>query len=301
MAKKRSRAFIYSFLITFLSLAGLAFFLYTNSGPVQVTHLPSSIRSYNPVWGKYVPSDAVFLSLVNYTMITSTNSSLPPPGELVRLSSPPLSINQSDIRFLLEVTLATPNATIDVVFLKPSSFTTLTNTFDSRGGAPSMVSGSAVYPIRTSVNGQSQDGWMAVLTKDGAVDFGLGAQLGKDAVVKSLDVANGHVDSILSRPDLSQLFYIVGGATNHYALDIQNFAGVVRTGQLTLTSVDLAANQVQVSNVVEFSDPGKASSEVQTVRNAYLSAHQFVVYDSYVKAIELHPLGSLQEQVVLAR
>jgi hypothetical protein len=142
---------------------------------------------------------------------------------------------------------------------------------------------------------------MAVLSKDAAVDFGLGAQLGRAAVVKSLDVASGHVDSIFSRPDLSQLFYIVGGATNHYAFDIQNFAGVVRTGQLTLTSIDPAANQVQVSNVVEFSDPGTATSEVQTVRSAYLSAHQFIVYDSYVKAIELHPLGSLQDQIALTR
>src|SRR2546428_6980762 len=135
LVKKRSRAFVYSFLITFFSLAGLAFFLYTNSEPVQVSHLPSNIPPYHPVWGKYVPSDAVYVSFVNYTMITSTNSSLPPPGELVRLSSPRLTINQSDVRFLVEVTLATPNVTLDVVFLKPSSFTTLTNTFDGQGVA----------------------------------------------------------------------------------------------------------------------------------------------------------------------
>ncbi len=57
---------------------------------------------------------------------------------------------------------------------------------------------------------------------------------------------------------------------------------------------------MQVSYVVEFSDPNVASAQVQTVRSAYLSAHQFIVYDSYVKAIEYNPLGSLEAQVALA-
>ena len=301
LVRRRSRAFVYSFVLTLVILGGLALVLYLNSGPVTTNHLPTTLPHYHPVWGKYVPSDAIYLGMVNYSMIAATNSSLPRPGSLVTLTSPRVSINRSDVAVFVEVALATPNATIDLTFLRPSSYSTVAGVLATRGAPPYYVDGYQIYPIVTTANAQPIRGLVALLPDDYAVEISLGVHLGVEAVTKSLDVATGKVDSILSRTDIPPLFYIVGGATNHYAIDIQNFPGVVLTGQLTMTSVDQAGSYVQVSNVVEFSDPKVASSQVQTVRSAYLLAHQFVVYDSFVKAIEFHPIASLEAEVGLTR
>ena len=117
------------------------------------------------------------------------------------------------------------------------------------------------------------------------------------ALYKSLDVLAGKSASVLNLLEVRQMLYIAGGVSRHLSLGLQTFPGVVGGANMTLISVDQSGGGLTASYTLAFADKNAAVSDYSTVKGAYLAATKFDVYDSYVKAVEFHPLSALEAAV----
>ncbi len=116
----------------------------------------------------------------------------------------------------------------------------------------------------------------------------------KQAISLSLQSAASPASlSILSRTDIDQSLYIIGGVADHLGVGGQNFPGVVRSGLSTLTSVDSKGPFLYVTNVIAYGNSTTAMGHYSDVKHAYLGAQKFVVYDSFVMAQEQDGLNKL--------
>jgi len=271
------------------------------SGPpssVPEYTLPSKLPSYNAAWAKYVPSNILGVSVINYSLIRQLNSSAVPAVTLLQLVSPAASVTPDMVNALVSVTYQTPNATVDFIYLTKPSFgqfaVPVAQAFSQNLGSKSML----VYAVNRVGNGSSA-GWLALIPSDNIVAFANGGSSAKTAISLSLEASNGTISNILQTTDVKQGAYIVNGTENHLSFAIQNFPGLVRTGNMTIISVDAVANSIDVSYVVKFPDSATANSQVDYMRTSYLSASSFSQYDQYLEATEHRPFSQMQFAVRL--
>jgi hypothetical protein len=290
-----------SFMVTFLVLVGIyvAFYISAIGPHIDVEHLPQNIPPYSSFWGRYVPADAVQFGFQNYTKIRGLNPSYPFQNRLLQVVKPADVISTNDVNYFLTVVFAQPNITLDITFLNTNSYLNFQAPFVGQAGFGEQVGNATLYEVAVSPAGTNSTsslaiGWLALIPQDNAVGFAAGTTDAKQAVELSLDSAtNPTTQSILSRTDIAQTLYIVGGIANHLAIGAQNFPGVVRTGEMTVTSVDSSGPYLYVKNVVAFANATAALSHYSDVTHAYLGSHKFVVYDSYVMAQEQDSLDKL--------
>jgi len=295
--RRRPRAFAISFAVTILVLSSLAGVLYLQQFAIPSAPLPKEIPQYQSLWGNYVPFDAVLTTFQNLSMIKSFNSSILRNARILDVVAPRVQLNNSELNSLVSMVLRSPNATVEIAFVSTRPFADLAKIASQ--AVPGIVIGDAKLYFVTNVltNRSVATGWMAIIPDDQAIAFSSGQITGRDAITEVLGVRNGSISSILSRLDIRQMLYIVGGVAPHFSLGIQNFPGVVRSGQMTLISVDAVSPGIAVKYVVGFSDPGTAISQYGAVKRAYLGARTFRVYDSFVLAIDAEPLSALEGAV----
>jgi hypothetical protein len=289
--RRRGRAFVVSFVLTLAFLSGVVVFtLFYNPGISNIP-LPARIPAYQAAWARYAPEGALQVSFYNYSLIRQLNSSTLPQGTALVLVRPNASFSEDSIRALVTVEYALPNESIDVAFLDRSafqSFSALVSGNSSAGTQPSL------HFVQISQSGRITAGWLALVPTGGVVEFGTGFSAAQQAINSSLQASNGTINSILQSPDVTQMFYIAGGPDGHVSVGIQNFPGVVRTGQMTLIAVDAVGGQVHVSYVVKFQDDSTARSQLDYMKSSYLSAQTFTEHDQFLQAVETDPFSSLQ-------
>jgi hypothetical protein len=299
--RRRPRAFAISFAVTILVLSTLFGVLYLQQFAIPTAPLPKEIPQYVSLWGNYVPFDAVLTSFQNLTMIRTANSSIPRNAKILDIVTPRVQLNNSEVNSFLSVVLSRPNATADIAFVGSKPFAELAG-IASQAVPGSVIGNAKLYFVTDILTNKSvASGWMAIIPDDKAIAFSSGQITGKDAISEVLGVRNGSIPSILSRVDIRQMLYIVGGVGGHFSLGIQNFPGVVRSGQMTLISVDSVSPGIAIKYVVGFSDSSAAISQYGAVKSAYLGARTFRVYDSYVLAVDDEPLSALEGAVRLVR
>ena len=296
--KRGQRAFAVSFAVVLGALIIGSLSLVYLSGQVTVNHIPSQIPSYVADWGKYVPSSFVQMGLENFTFSRSINASVPPAGYALQLIAPDENISSSDVRMLLTVTLAQPNETVDIAFLSPTAFASMNSSLEGRLRFSNMTAGGRMYFVGARMNATTIEfGWLAPVAKDSAVAFGIGYQTAQSAVEEILATADGTVPSVLTLPNIDRVLYLAGGPTNHVAIGFLNFAGVVRTSNLTATVIDLAGTSLSVSNIVGFNSTQTAVSQYGYVKSVYKEFHAFTVYDEFVKVYGTLPTSQLEEAI----
>ncbi len=298
--RRRSRAFLYSFVATLLALV-LLFLAVYETPPSQVTTqtIPGSLRPYSAPWGPFVPAIALQMGFENFTMIRDANQTiLPNSAVLLNMTDPSSVVRNSDVVYSLDVEVAVPNSTYDVLFLKPSSFARISSAFiapgqKQDGGAASL------YNITDASGGTEELSWAGLFPVQDALAFSPGQVTGEQTLDIAFDSVNSTIPQMISFTSIPQLLYTVGGATNHFALGIQNYAGLVSTGELTLISVDPLQNYVQTSFVVRFADAATASAQLPTMKHDYFASHDFIIYnpDGDVKAVVLGNSSSLEDAV----
>ncbi len=261
--------------------------------------LPGNIPNYDAVWGRYTPSNAVSVSFENLTMLHAINSSLPPEKVILQVISPEILLKNSEVKAIASITLVSPNATVDVAFVGKATFERFSQILAKGGEFPANFGDSTLYEVRVNPGPNIQLGWIAVIPRDNAIAFSPGAGGAKSALTESLSVVYGISPSILSRKDVTQMLYTAGGSGGHLGIQVQNFPGVVRTGEATLVSVDAVGGSAQITYVVEFPNPETASAQFGAVKSAYLSSHQFTIYDNFVKAVEYQPISAVEAAIRL--
>lgn len=297
--RKRSRAFLYSFVITIAALTSLFGFFYSSSLGPQRSSLPENIPSYDTLWGRYTPSNVLSVSFENLTMLHAINSSLPPEKVILHVISPEILLNNSEVRAIASITLVSPNATVDVAFVRKPTFERFSQLLAKGGQSPTNFGDSTLYEVQVNPGTNAQPGWVAVVPRDNAIAFSAGTADARSAIIELLNVLYGDSPSILSRADVTRMLYTVGGGGGHLGIQVQNFPGVVRTGEATLVSVDSVGGSVQVSYVVEFVDSKTAMAQYGAVKSAYLSSRQFTIYDNFVKAVEYQPISAVEGAIRL--
>jgi hypothetical protein len=298
--RRRSRAFIYGFAGTFLVLILLFLAIYeTPPAEVATESLPGTIPKYTAPWGPFVPAIALQMGFENFTMIKDANQSvLPLTAVVLNVTNPVAVIRNSDIQYHLDVAVSSPNTTYDVVFLKAASYARVSSAFTEAGQAQD--SGHAVlYNVTDEGVGTIEIGYVGLFPEQNAVAFSPGQVEGAQALDIAFDTYNSTIAQMISFTSIPQLLYTVGGTGGHYAIGIQNFPGLVRTGLLTLIAVDPLPSYAQISFVVQFANPATASAQLQTMKTDYLTSHDFTVYSNapYIKAVELTSSAGLQGAV----
>jgi hypothetical protein len=218
---------------------------------------------------------------------------------LFQIISPKLELKNSEIKSVISIVFASPNVTLDIAFVGQTTFDRFSRTLAEQGELPVNVGDSTLYEVRVNPGPNIQLGWLAVIPRDHAIAFSAGTGSARTAITESLSVLNGGSPSILTRKDVNQMLYTVGGAAGHLGIQVQNFPGVVRTGEMTLVSVDATGGSAQVSYVVKFADSQTASSQYGAMKSAFLSSHQFTIYGNYVKAVEYQPISAVEGAVRL--
>ena len=296
--RRRSRAFLYSFAGTLLVLILLFVAIY-ESPPAEVTtqSVPANLPQYSATWGPFVPAIALQMGFENFTMIRDANQSILLGGDiLLNMTAPPAVVENSDVMYHLDVSVAVPNSTYDVFFLKPASYARISLQFNVPG--QSQDGGAAsLYQITDAYGGTEEISWVGLFPNQDAIAFSAGQVAGEQTLDIAFDTMNSTIPQMISFTTIPQMLYSVGGTTGHFALGIQNFPGLVSTGLLTLISVDPLQAYTQSSFVVQFTSPSIATAQVPTMKADYLASHDFTVYGSDVKAIVLTKSSGLQAAV----
>jgi len=296
--KRGQKAFAVSFAVVLGALIIGSISVIYLSGQVTVNHIPSQIPSYVADWGKYVPSSFLQMGLENFTFSRSINASVPPAGYALQLIAPDENISSSEVRMLLTVTLAQPNETVDVAFLSPAAFASVNGSLEGRLAYSNMTAGGRMYFVGARMNATAIEfGWLAPVAKDFAVAFGIGYQTAQSGVEEILATVHGTVPSLLTLPNIDRVLYLAGGPTDHVAIGFLNFAGVVRSSNLTATVIDLAGASLSVSNIVGFNSTQTAVSQYGYVKSVYKEFHVFAVYDEFVKVYGTLPTSQLEEAI----
>jgi hypothetical protein len=289
---------VIGFVITLLVLGSVAVGLFLARPTVQVRSLPASVPEYSAVWARYVPSSALLFGYENYTAIRRFTT-YPVFGTLLDLPDLGVELTGQGMVGVLTIVLSTPNASVDMAFVNDAAFRNFTTALAPHNASAVIEGGNRMYYVRNYFGGQFQFGWLAIIPSDKAVAFSLGSNDAEAALIEVFGVQAGTVKSVITRPDVRRMLYIVNGTGIHLSIGLQDFAGVVRTSNATLTAVDSSSTLVQVARVVEFNSSQAAVNDWTDVRSAFLNAHGFTVYDSFVEAVELGQVSNIVQYVRL--
>lgn len=299
--RKNGRLFVVSFLLTVVVLIGLvvALSLAPTAFSVPSYKLPTTIPNFPTAWARYVPSGVLSVSVINYTLIRQLNSSAVPRDNLLELVTPRENLTSNMVNALVSVTYSTPNATASIIYMPKSAFQQFATPIEEAythylNGKP------AFYYSASQEGNQSQSGWLVLVPSDSIVAFAFGSSPAEQAINLCLEAANGTTANILHQTNIQQVLYILNGTENHLSFQIQNFPGLVSTGNMTALSVDDVGASIHVSYVVEFQNATLAKSQEVYMRDSYLSAASFAQYEQYLKALEYQPFSQMQFAVRLA-
>ncbi|HUH82413.1 MAG TPA: hypothetical protein VLX33_00885 [Nitrososphaerales archaeon] len=290
--KKREskKPFIAGFVVTIAVLVGGTIGLLYLNPPVPVNHI-GSVPEYSPMWAKYVPASAVQFGFENYTGIRLYNSSYPTQYKfLLDISDVGVELKSTSINSVLSVTLDKPNESVAFAFVNQGAWNNFTDAFSKVGFAVTVIGDNSLYYVRNAEQGQFQYGWIALIPGDRGIAFALGDTDAKSALSICLEVTQS--DSWISTLNVRQMLYLVNG-TQHLAVGIQGFPGVLPEANNTLTAVDDTGSQVLIRRVLQFQNATMALQKYDLVRQDYLNSRQFGVYDSYVKATEYEAQNDL--------
>ncbi len=233
------------------------------------------------------------VSFINYSMIRQLNSSAVPTVSLLDVVRPNISITPDMVHGIVSVTYLQPNESLGMVFMSRSAFAEFGGVVARYYGG-NLTGSTSLFFVDVNNSGNITRGWLALVPSDNMVAFAVGFSAAKQVIVSSLDASNGTIANALQRTDLRQALYIVDGITGHVSLGIQNFPGVVRTGEMTTIAVDDVSNTTQVSYVVKFQDSNTAVSQLSYMKSVYGSARVYSQYDQYLKGIEYQPFSQLE-------
>lgn len=295
-SSRRSVAF--GFIVTVAVLFGLFFGLIALRPTVTVNHLPSSIPEYSSFWGNFVPSDALQSWFENYTAIRLYNSSYPTQfSTLLSVTQPKVSLGAGAIDSVLSVTLSQPNESVAFAFVNPQAFNNFTTAFSQLSYEAVSVGPDTMYGlVQNEFQGQPQDGWVGLIPQYRGIAFAVGSLDAKQALQICLEVQSS--DSIMSKLNVRQMFYIANGTNGHLAIGIQAFPGIIPSGNNTMTVIGVSGGNTVVDHIIEFNNTSTAVSEYSTAQTDYRGS-AFTVYDSYIQAKELQSITKVAEDVRL--
>lgn len=304
MPKRKSKrgSVALGFILTVGILGLLSVFLLASNPGVTVAQIPDRLPTYAGVLQSYAPSDALQVSFDNLTAIRSVNQTVISNQQFFAIDRPFFSVNSSAIGWRMTVAFSTPNATVTVAALNQASFDSLSSIVKGAGEAAiptDSIANITLYAAAGTISHETQAYWFALMPRQSALLFSPGANDALQALKHVVGVQLGTVRSILNRTDIGRMIYAINGTQGHLALGIQNFPGSVRTGNATLISVDANQGSAYISYVVRFNSPSIASEQVTTVKQTYISAHEFFIYGELVKAIEIQPASQLKVAVGL--
>jgi hypothetical protein len=183
--------------------------------------------------------------------------------------------------------------------LDSAPFESLQTAF-SNGLTPAAHAGSHdLYSTTAVVNKTIEQTWVAFVNSPDALIYCSSQGTAEEALNQVLSVFDGSTPSLLNSTVTSRLLDVANGTDGHLGVSIQNFAGVVTTGKMTLITVDDLNNSLSVNHFVAFSNQSLAQSQVNYFKNVYIGSGKFESYDDILVAIQFQPLKSLLEAVAL--
>jgi len=296
--KESKKPFIAGFVITVLGLFGLFVFALSLRPVAVVNPLPTSFPQYTALWGRYVPASAELFGFENYTAIRVYNSSYPTQySTLLDIINPHVSLKSTSITSALTVSFIQPNESIAFAFVNQGAFNNFTAAFAPVSYSAVTVGADTMYFVQDLYNGQPQFGWIALIPADRGIAFGLGTDSAKLAIQLCLQVEPSN--ALISKFNVRQMLYLANGTTNHLAIGLQGFAGVIPSANNTMTVVDASGGQVVVRRILEFNSSSIALAQYRTVQQDYLASRTVAIYDAYVRTMQYEALAGVSGAVRL--
>jgi hypothetical protein len=291
-----------SFGITLLLLslaAVLGFALFPSGNGVIVKHITGEVPSYTGVLGEFAPSNALQVSYNNFTAVREINSTALPLGNYLNFTRPSVSVTTQSIEQRVSVVLSVPNATVDITLMDSVPLDNLQASF-SASLTPAAHAGSHdLYMATALVNRTVVQTWVAFVHSPDALIFCSSSGTAEAAMSQVLSVFDGSTPSLLSNTVTGRLLDVANGTDGHLGVSIQNYAGVVTTGQMTLITIDNLNTSLSVNHFVAFSNQSEAQSQIDYFKRVYIGSEKFESYDDVLVAIQSQPLKSLVEAIGL--
>ena len=281
-----------------LSLAAVVGYAFLPSGNGVITkHITSQVPTYSGILGQFAPSDAVQVSYNNFTAVREVNSTALPPGSYLVFTKPSANVTVQSVEQRVSVVLSAPNATVDITLLDSDSFDSLQAAFSSTLTPIGKAGSHDLYSTTALINNTAVQTWVAFVHSPDALIFCSAKGSASAAMARVLAVYDGSVPSLLSSSAISRLLFAANGTDGHLGVSIQNFAGVVTTGKMTLITVDKLNASLSVNHFVEFSNQSEAQSQIDYFKRVYLGSEEFESYDDILVAIQSQPLTSLVQAI----
>jgi hypothetical protein len=281
--------------LTVLALLGYAFFPPNNG--VIVRHIPPSFPQSSGIIGDFTPSDAVQVSFNNFTAVRSINSSALPVGNYLSFTKPDENVTSQSIDERVTVVLSKPNATVDITILNNAALSRLEAAFAGALTPAAQIGVHPAYSTNSLINKTVVDTWVSFVGSISALVTCYTPGAGQSALTRVLSVLDGSTPSILTIEGAQRLLYVANGTGGHLGLSIQNFAGAVTTGKMTLVTVDSHPTDLSVNHFVEFSNVTQAQSQVTYFKQVYIGSNKFESYDEVLVAIQPQSLGSIVQAI----
>ncbi|MDA4121111.1 MAG: hypothetical protein OK404_01735 [Thaumarchaeota archaeon] len=293
--KGSRRALRLSFAATFgiLVLILVGSIYYTEFIFVPAGQLPASTPLYETSWAKFIPANVLQFSFQNFTYVNQLNSSLPFFHTLLHLTNPRAEVNSSDVRLFVSMEFEAPNASVDFAFLDPNSYAAFEAQFSGLQPYSHPVGNDSMYQVQDTATGKPVVGWVALVPQEMAVGFAPGLSEARQGLTQALMASIRTNSSVIGLPDVRQMLYLAGGASGYVGLGLNSFTGTIATSQKTMTAVRVDGFRTNLTRIVEFSDSSGAYAHYSTVKTNYPRASYVVVFNSYVRASQLDPLGEL--------
>ena len=301
--KRRSRArrVRLSFALTFGSLLLiflLAITLLPGGVAIVTKHIPATIPTYDGMIGMFAPYDAVQVSFNNFTAIRGINQSALLGRTYLTFTNPRLNITVASMESRITIVLSKPNGTVDVAILDPGAFASANSMFNQSGLQSTRVGKNILYFASELSFGKTITGWVSFLSGSRALVSSTGDSA-QGAVSMVLDVYEGTQSTIINKTEVQRTLYVVNGTDNHLGIGIQNYAGTVTSGKITLITIDEVSNSLAINYAVKFSNSTFASSQIGYFEKVYNIAGKFVSYDDVLLAKETQPLSALTKAIVI--
>ena len=261
-------------------------------------HIPSSFPAYSSKIGNYVPADAVQVSYNNFTAIRGINASALQRGNYLTLAQPTWNISSLSITERVSVTLKNPNATVDITFLNGAALQGLSSALNASSAQRITIGHHDLFLTNEVSNGKLTQAWVATIPSSQAFLVSVGNYVAKNAVASVLAVYDGSGSSLLGSDSVQRLLYAANGTDRHLGLAIQNFPGAVRTGEMTLITVDRTGSRISLNYFVHFANVTLAQSQTGYFAKVYLGATRFVSFDEILAATQFQPISALHKTII---
>jgi hypothetical protein len=294
-----SRAFIYSFFLTFLILILVAVAMFNIPSSPITQHLPTTYDFKRSDWMKYVSLGAEKISMMNFSRIFMEigNQSLFSSDKFLMIQNVTTEIKILDLEFSVTVLYQNldPNLedlALNIMKPKQDLFVALRREFEEKAEIRFPYKNRIIIQVNECTENQTTyvESYIAM---DGAYFLFSEGDEGLDLIKQSLDTAEKPSQFFEQQQVKASLHLILSNTGVELGFSYSILPYAVKEVNSVSTSILYEENLVTIHYVFAFNDMDTALQNLDNIKKANLSATDFQIIDNYIMVTAKYGSDSL--------